>query len=247
MRALILAAGVGRRLSGFDLPKIMLSFGGRTLLERHLSALDAVGVTDVTIGVGFKAEAVRRALDSLGRDDVATVHNPDFERGSVVTLWTLRDAMTRGGDVLLMDGDVLYDSRLLSALLANRRAACMLADRAYEPGDEPVKIGMANGELVDFGKKLDAAAEPLGESVGFFRFDPRVAARLIDEAGAMIESGRDDELFEEALRTVVRAAPPGTFGIEDITGLPWTEIDFPEDVARARDEILPRLEGGSPS
>ena len=38
------------------------------------------------------------------------------------------------------------------------------------------------------------------------------------------------------------AAPPGNFAVEDVTGLPWVEIDFPEDLEKARSEILPRLE-----
>jgi choline kinase len=42
------------------------------------------------------------------------------------------------------------------------------------------------------------------------------------------------------LRNVL-LADPGSFGFEDVTGLPWIEIDFPEDVVRASDEILPAI------
>jgi choline kinase len=45
---------------------------------------------------------------------------------------------------------------------------------------------------------------------------------------------------EDPLRDVILEAPD-VFGFEDITGLPWIEIDFPEDVVRARTEVLPRL------
>ncbi len=48
-------------------------------------------------------------------------------------------------------------------------------------------------------------------------------------------------MYEEAIRDLLRAVPPGMFGIEDVTGLPWIEIDFPADVARAETEVLPRL------
>jgi choline kinase len=48
------------------------------------------------------------------------------------------------------------------------------------------------------------------------------------------------EPYEEAIRDVL-LAEPRQFGYEDVTGLPWIEIDFPEDVKRARDDILPRL------
>ena len=45
--------------------------------------------------------------------------------------------------------------------------------------------------------------------------------------------------YEEAMGAVVRAEPPGTFGYEDISGLPWIEIDFPADLLRAQTIILP--------
>ncbi len=52
---------------------------------------------------------------------------------------TVADALTRGGDVLLMDADVLYDERILSALVAGDHANRLLIDRDFETGDEPVK------------------------------------------------------------------------------------------------------------
>ena len=60
-------------------------------------------------------------------------------------------------------------------------------------------------------------------------------------AGRIVEAGRRDEIYEEAIQEVVLAEPPGTFDVEDITGLPWVEIDFPEDLEKAKTEILPRL------
>ena len=239
MRAVILAAGVGRRL-GVEEPKVLLRFGGRTLLERHLAILAALGVRDVTLGIGHQALTIERALASLGQTDVSTIYNPDYEQGSILTLWCVRDALTAGGPVLLMDGDVLYDRRVLAPLVATRHADCLLVDRAYEPGDEPVKVGVADGAPVDFGKTIDPAVEALGESVGFFRLGEGTANALVEMAGRMIEDGGRERPMEDAVAAVLRASDP-PFGFEDVTGLPWIEIDFPEDVERAESVILPKL------
>ena len=67
-----------------------------------------------------------------------------------------------------------------------------------------------------------------------------MAARLAAAAERYIRAGRLDEPHEEAIRDIL-LADPGAFGFEDISGLPWLEIDFPEDLIRARDRILPRL------
>ena len=137
MRAVILAAGVGRRLA-IEEPKVLLRFGGHTLLERHLGILAALGVRDVVIGIGYKALAIERALAALGQAEVSTVYNPDYEQGSILTLWRVRAALTAGGPVLLMDGDVLYDRRVCSNPWSRRTTpiACWwtaLTSRATSP------------------------------------------------------------------------------------------------------------------
>ena len=239
MRAVMLAAGVGRRL-GRDRPKVLLGFGGRTLLERHLAILDALGVRELAIGIGHEALAIERALAAAGRPEVSTVYNPDYAEGSMLTLWCVREALTAGGPVLLMDGDVLYDRRVLAPLLETRHADCLLVDRGWEPGEEPVKVGLVEGRIADFGKTIDPAADALGESVGFFRLGEATAQALIETAGEMIRAGGRERPMEDAVAAVLRAADP-PFGAEDVTGLPWIEIDFPEDIARAEEVVLPRL------
>ena len=239
MRAVILAAGVGRRL-GHDKPKILLDFGCRTLLERHLAILAALGVEDVVIGIGYRALAIERMLAALGQQDVSTIYNSDFEQGSILTLWCVRDALNAGGPVLLMDGDVLYDRRVLEPLVGTHHADCLLVDRAYEPGDEPVKVGVVDGVPADFGKTIDPSIEAYGESVGFFRLSEGTVSALVETAGRMIDEGGSERPMEDAIADVLRAANP-PFGFEDVTGLPWIEIDFPEDVERAETVILPKL------
>ena len=239
MRAVMLAAGVGRRL-GQPESKVLLRFGGRTLLQRHLAILGALGVRDLTIGIGHEALAIERALAGLGRHEVSTVYNPDYEEGSILTLMCVREALTAGGPVLLMDGDVLYDRRVLAPLIETRHADCLLVDRAWEPGDEPVKVGLSRGVPADFGKTIDPATDAIGESVGFFRLSEAAAKALVATAGRMIEDGGRQRPMEDAVAAVLRAAAP-PFGFEDVTGLPWIEIDFPEDVERAETDILPRL------
>ena len=54
-----------------------------------------------------------------------------------------------------------------------------------------------------------------------------------------------DAPHEEALRDMLLASP-GDYGFEDVTGLPWVEIDFPEDVTRANEEILPAIRSDYP-
>jgi len=124
-RALILAAGVGRRLGdghpdGQHLPKALLRFGGRSLIARHLHLLRGGGITDITFVLGYGAAHIRAELATLGAPPAGVVINPDFRLGSVVSLHAGRDVLRSGAPVILMDADVLYDARLMSNRATSR-------------------------------------------------------------------------------------------------------------------------------
>jgi choline kinase len=243
-KAIILAAGVGNRLGTpwNEAPKALLRFGDATLLRRHLGALEAAGVDEIVIGVGYRADLIAAELEAIGaRARVRTVVNPRYLEGSVVTLWTVREELAGGRPVLLMDADVLYDATLIRRLCESRHANCLLLDTDIEDGDEPVKICFRGDEIVDFGKTVTPDHDRHGESVGFFRFSPEAASQLAGIVAGYVEAGRSDEMYEEAIRDLLRALPPGAVGVADVTGVPWIEIDFPEDIARAETEVLPRL------
>ena len=61
------------------------------------------------------------------------------------------------------------------------------------------------------------------------------------QADLSLRQGRSHEPYEETIRDVLLTSPRGKFAFEDITGLPWIEIDFAEDVERAKTEILPQI------
>ena len=168
--------------------------------------------------------------------------NPDYALGAITTLWSLRDECQSGQPIVMMDGDVLYDQRLLTQLVDGERENCLLFDSNIEPGEEPVKICLSGGEIVDFGKAPTIAHDSFGEWVGFTRFSAEQAARIPGYVAPYIERGETDRIYEVAIREQLVDADAGVFGIVDITGMPWIEIDFQEDVDEAAANILPRLE-----
>ena len=114
-------------------------------------------------------------------------------------------------------------------------------------GDEPVKIAVRDGVMVEFRKQLadGLSYDTIGESVGFFPLWARCAAAIAAECARFDSEGLGDAPHEEALRNVL-LRQPGDFGYEDVSGMPWIEIDFPEDVVRATDEVLPAIRSDCP-
>jgi choline kinase len=244
--AILLVAGVGRRLrNAVPEPKVLLSFGGQTLLERHLRALWANGIEDISLTVGYEGGLIRRELSRMGLEArVRLVENPDFRLGSLVSLSVQADQLQSGRTVVLMDGDVLYDKTMIARLLAAPAENVLLLDRAIEPGDEPVKICVRGERIVDLRKVPEHPHDWYGESVGFFRFSPATARALAERCGWYVAQGQTSVEYEEAIRDLI-LAEPDRFAATDISDIPWIEIDFVDDVTRAREIILPLLEPGS--
>jgi choline kinase len=243
MKVGMLAAGVGHRLGmgAHAPPKALLRFNGATLLQRHLDVLAHFGLFDLTLVVGHQASLIERELAAIGaRNRVRTCYNPDYRSGSLLSMWTLRDVLRAGEPVLYMDADVLYDWRLLERLLESPHADCILIGRDA-PDPEWVEVRIRDGRIVAFDKNVTIDPYDIrAEWVGFARFSAETAERLALVVQRYVDGGRVDVICEKALRDVILEAPD-VFGFEDITGLPWIEIDFPEDIVRARTEILPRL------
>jgi len=246
MRAIILAAGQGLRLQqqpDRQFPKCLLRFDDVTLLERHLRLLAAAGVTDVTLVLGFQPGQVHAELSNIGwPHPVHTALNPRFDLGSVLSVHCAAQALTRGGDVLLMDADVLYDERILAPLVAGATANRLLIDRDFEEGDEPVKLCLRHGAPVELRKQVapDVQYDVMGESVGFFRFGETMARRFAQIVQNYVEHGRANLPHEEAVRDLLQERG-AQFDTADVTGAPWLEIDFPDDIARATQQVLPQL------
>lgn len=251
MHAIILAAGRGTRLAEHipdGQPKCLLEFGGRSLLARHLDLLYGFGVRNADLVIGHEADRIIDHVATLRtRPDVAFHFNPRYEQGSVLSLWAAADTLQGGEAVLVMDADVLYHPGILQRLLQSPIENCYLLDRDFTHGDEPVKIAVRDGIMVEFRKRLpgDLACDAIGESVGFFRFGPACAAAIASQCARYDREGLGDAPHEEALRDVLLRRPEA-FGFEDVTGLPWVEIDFPEDMARATNEVLPAIRGDFP-
>jgi len=246
MRAIILAAGRGKRLEASNpdgRPKCLIEVGGKSLLHRQLDILYQKRLHQADLVVGFEADRIIEHVATLPiRPSIAFHYNPRFELGSVLSLGTASAALTSGEPVLLMDADVLFHPSILDALLNSRHGNCFLLDRNFTPGDEPVKIAVADGAMVEFRKALPRGLEYdfLGESIGFFRFDGPCAAAVSARCQEYATEKRGNAPHEEVLRDLL-IAHSGRFGYEDITGLPWLEIDFPEDVLKAEHSILPAI------
>jgi choline kinase len=239
LRGVILAAGKGARLNGTagTLPKCLVRIGGLSLVERQIAVLRACGVDDIVVVVGCQAERVRRCC---GRG-VAFVENTRYaQTNSLYSLWLARPLLTDG--FVVANCDVLLHPRLVDDLLTAEHPDALLV--SYQADDEPLgeeemKVRIRRGRVVDISKSM-APEIADGENVGVVKFGPeggRLLASILDER---VAAGGLRDWAPRAFAEFAAKRPLHAIGTR---GLPWTEIDFPEDYQRAIAEVLPAIEG----
>ena len=237
MRGIILAAGRGSRLNGGrgDMPKCLVTVGGETLLSRNVRILRAAGIEDVTIVVGCAADTVRRTMP-----DLSFVENPIFaETNSLYSLWLSREHLA--GGFIVMNCDVLLHPQLVVDLLTAKYEDALLLsyrDEDTEYGDEEMKVRVRCGRVEDISKTMPPS-EADGENLGVAKFGSAGARLLMEEADALISSGDVKSWVPRAFKAFAARRPLHAIGTR---GLPWTEIDFPEDYRRAVEVVLPAIE-----
>lgn len=236
MKAIILAAGLGKRLASVTggLPKCLVPVAGRTILDRMIERLVQAGLDDIIVVTGHRSEDVERHLDrssELAARRSARVFNQRFaEWGNFYSLLVAEEACGEDGFVKL-DADVIMDTQLLPALLAAPGPAALAVDVRPGLGEEEMKARVdQRGVVVELSKRIEPA-RALGESVGIDRIDAELAPRMWSELRRIIELGETDEYYERAYELLMQKGVP--FSYADVSMSQWCEVDNADDLAAA--------------
>lgn len=237
--AILLVAGVGSRLRPLtdDRPKCLVSLGVETILARQVRLLAAAGVTHLVLSTGYAADAVRAALAGCPLP-TTFAHNPDYASTQNVVSLHRALAAAPPGDVVKLDGDVVFTRALMPRVLGAGDGAVVAVDDRQPVRDEAMKVRAAAGLARAFGKGI-APSDAFGESIGVEWFGAAARAHLEAAVSTAVAAGRTDLYYEDVYVDVIaRGVEMRCAGVGD---LPWTEVDDRADLARA--EALARAEG----
>ena len=240
MIGLVLAAGAGRRLRPYTdtLPKALVPVDGeRTILDLTLGNFAEVGMKDVAIVVGYKAEAVyerKAALEQKYGLNLTLVDNDKAEEwNNAYSLWCARDVLRQG--VILANGDTVHPVSVEKTLLAARgegRRIVLALDTAKVLADEEMKVVAEAGKGVRRITKLMDPAEATGEYIGVTLIEPEAAADLADALKTTFE--RDPDLYyEDGYQELIDRG--FTIDVAPIGDVAWVEIDNHDDLAKGRE------------
>ena len=226
MKAIIMAAGKGTRISRFiqDKPKCTIKLKHTTLIEYTVSILKKKGIPDISVVLGYESDCVRAILR---KTDVKFYYNPFFDiTNSVSSLWFAREELGKD-DTLIMNGDVFFEERFLDIFLNEKRSPVLFSDESRKEIAD-YKLYYEKGLLKKYGKNL-TGRHITGEYVGVAKISKDNSVRFRKKMEEAISAQRhglwwEDVLYEMSDRTKIY--------VKNIAGLFWAEVDYVEDYER---------------
>ena len=229
MKAILMAAGVGSRISRFiNKPKSTLTVDGEPLITKTVDMLQSKGV-DVAVVVGYKKEEIKKALE--GRN-VTFYDNPFFRvTNSIASLWFAKDSLC-DEDIIVANADVFWGDGLFDALMSMDKDVVMLGDESR------VKLGdyffnVKNGIIAAYGKELTPENRTT-EYVGIAKIKSNMVEQFRNNLEMMIESEKYDLWWENVLYEHISETP---VWVKDVSDIFWAEIDFIDDYMRIREYV----------
>jgi len=176
-KALIIAAGLGSRLKKHteDLPKCMLDFGGKTLLQRQLDAYNKNGVNDISLIKGYKKE-------KINYKGIRYFENTDYRNNNILnSIFYGEDVIN--GNIIISYSDILFDPMVVKRTLEAKHDISVVVDidwRGYYVGrkDHPISeaenvIFNSNNEVLKIGKINTGNEDIHGEFIGMVKLSDR--------------------------------------------------------------------------
>lgn len=239
MKAFILAAGRGTRISRYlgGRPKCTVDIGDISLIRYTVELLRSRGITDIALSLGYEAGTVQQVLEGL---PVQYYINPFYDvTNSIASAWFARDFL-QGDDVLMMNGDVYLEERLLDQILAEKRRPVMFADSTRKETAD-YKFYWENERLLKYGKEL-AGADVSGEYIGCGLFAASFMPAFLQRMEEMIGRQEHGVWWENVIYSM---AGELAVHVADVAGSFWAEVDYIEDyerilMHRGRRDVLSR-------
>ena len=250
MRAIILGAGSGSRMGQHtrDIPKVLLDINGKSILERQISLLREHGVNEIFVVTGYKRE--KHVLK-----DIEYIFNPRYsETEQLASMMVARTKIS--DDVLIIFGDIIFDSQVLQQILASNDDIAIAIDLDWEksynerlgnPKSLADKVLINQKKILQISAKetsFDIESQTIGEFLGVIKLSAN-GSRIIIKKYEELEKSyvgkfHDADSFKKAkLVDILQELIDSKIEIYPITiSGKWCEIDTPEDLERARKIFL---------
>lgn len=231
MIGIILAAGIGSRLRPITdtLPKCLVNVQGIPILQYQLDAFKNAGIRKLVVATGYLSNKVKDYLEKeLHNFDLSIIENKKFlTTNNMYSLWLTKKIVN--DDVILTNGDVIYDPWILHSLCSSKQENLIAADIGVYI-DESMKIEVKNGNVIRISKTI-SQDHSYATSIDLYRLNKHAIIKLFEIIdNKYIKRNILNQWTEVALQDLFTYE---SFKPFDIQGRRWIEIDTLSDLEAA--------------
>lgn len=232
MKAIILAAGKGNRLSSVTkgLPKCMININGKSIIHNQIESCLHYGIQQFIFVLGYKKEIIQEhILDILPPEMATFITNPHYETtNTLYSLWLTNELFD--DDFIYFNADVMFETKLLNRVVSPSDYSQLLLDEKSCQTEEVKMIIDEQNTILQIGKKLDSE-RCAGEFIGIGKFNRDILPQFRDALQYGVENNQKNNYFEYAVDLMCRDAVLKAVSTGNYRCI---EIDFPEDLTNAR-------------
>ena len=245
MQAIILAAGMGKRLKELtrNNTKCMVKVNGVTLIDRMLHQIEQCNVSRIVIVVGYEGNKLKEYIQTL---DITTpiiyINNPIYDKtNNIYSLALAKDWLCQE-DTLLFESDLIFEDTVVKALLDDPRETLALVDK-YESWMDGTCVKLAADDSIEAfvpGKKFKyEEIKDYYKTVNIYKFSKHFSeTHYVPFLEAYQSALGNNEYYEQVLR-VITMLDDSEIKAKRLNGEKWYEIDDIQDLDIAESIFSP--------
>lgn len=230
-QAVLLAAGAGKRLLPLtaDRPKCMVEVGGRPIVDGLLDSLALVGIDELIVVTGYRADALRAHLGASRRGvAISYIDNPHYATTNNIVSVLIAAPYIRP-PFMLLESDIEAEPAVISSVATPDRMAVAAYDATMSGTGVRLGPGGAVSSMILGAHRGPTTA--LYKTVNFYSFSAAVWEPYIRRLASWINAGRVHDYYEAVLADLINTRAV-SMSAADVTRLRWHEIDDATDLAR---------------
>lgn len=228
MKAIILAAGMGSRLSSLTMnkPKPLLEIGSTTIIGRLVNQLRELGIKSIVLVVGYKKNLIKEYFE--GDQDITIVEYENYHSSNnLYTLWSIKEILDE--DLIISFADLIMDSCIISNLISHKGDIAMsIYTKSILASTMRVQTENNFIKTITSTKKEDAT----GNFIGIAKFSKKGCSILNKYMEYVIQLNDRNLYYTSAIDRYVRNG--GIVQAIDIKDSSWVEVDNISDYTKAR-------------
>ena len=228
-----------------EMPKCLVKIAGETIIERALRILASRGIEEAVIVIGHRGDAVRAYLGTaFAGVALSYIEAPDYATtNNILSLWHARETLSE--DILLVEGDLVFDAAVIAALLVTPGSSAAVVSVGRAPLGSKVRVEAPNriAEFILDGDSQRTDTKGIHKTANIYHLRRALLVdHVVPRLCHAIAEGHVDQYYESVFRDLVEDGSVTDFAAVDVSIGRWWEIDDQSDLDVAEFECASRNE-----